>query len=179
MSSLKEKYKSEVVPELMKKFNYKSVMQVPKLEKIVINMGVSDVRENAKALENAMRDLTIITGQKVVSTRAKKSIAGFKIREGMEIGCKVTLRDMKMYDFAEKLFAVALPRVRDFRGLSPNSFDGRGNYSMGVKEQLIFPEIEYDKIDKIRGMDIIFVTTANTDEEAKELLRLLGMPFSK
>ena len=179
MSSLKEKYKSEVVPELMKKFNYKSVMQVPKLEKIVINMGVSDVRENAKALENAMRDLTIITGQKVVSTKAKKSIAGFKIREGMEIGCKVTLRDMKMYDFAEKLFAVALPRVRDFRGLSPNSFDGRGNYSMGVKEQLIFPEIEYDKIDKIRGMDIIFVTTANTDEEAKELLKLLGMPFSK
>ena len=179
MSSLKEKYKNEVVPELMKKFNYKSVMQVPKLEKIVINMGVSDVRENAKALENAMRDLTIITGQKVVSTKAKKSIAGFKIREGMEIGCKVTLRDMKMYDFAEKLFAVALPRVRDFRGLSPNSFDGRGNYSMGVKEQLIFPEIEYDKIDKIRGMDIIFVTTANTDEEAKELLKLLGMPFSK
>ena len=179
MSSLKELYKNEVVPELMKKFNYKSIMQVPKLEKIVINMGVSDVRENAKALENAMRDLTIITGQKVVSTKAKKSIAGFKIREGMEIGCKVTLRNDKMYDFAEKLFAVALPRVRDFRGLSPNSFDGRGNYSMGVKEQLIFPEIEYDKIDKIRGMDIIFVTTANTDEEAKELLRLLGMPFSK
>ncbi|MBQ8299411.1 MAG: 50S ribosomal protein L5 [Clostridia bacterium] len=179
MSSLKEKYKSEVVPELMKKFNYTSVMQVPKLEKIVINMGVSDVRDNAKALENAMRDLSIITGQKVVSTKAKKSIAGFKIREGMEIGCKVTLRNIKMYDFAEKLFAVALPRVRDFRGLSPNSFDGRGNYSMGVKEQLIFPEIEYDKIDKIRGMDIIFVTTANTDEEAKELLRLLGMPFSK
>lgn len=179
MSSLKELYKNEVVPELMKKFNYKSVMQVPKLEKIVINMGVSDVRENAKALENAMRDLTIITGQKVVSTKAKKSIAGFKIREGMEIGCKVTLRNDKMYDFAEKLFAVALPRVRDFRGLSPNSFDGRGNYSMGVKEQLIFPEIEYDKIDKVRGMDIIFVTTANTDEEAKELLRLLGMPFSK
>ncbi len=179
MSNLKELYKNEVVPELMKKFNYKSIMQVPKLEKIVINMGVSDVRENAKALENAMRDLTIITGQKVVSTKAKKSIAGFKIREGMEIGCKVTLRNDKMYDFAEKLFAVALPRVRDFRGLSPNSFDGRGNYSMGVKEQLIFPEIEYDKIDKIRGMDIIFVTTANTDEEAKELLRLLGMPFSK
>ena len=177
MSSLKELYKNEVVPELMKKFNYKSVMQVPKLEKIVINMGVSDVRENAKALENAMRDLTIITGQKVVPTKAKKSIAGFKIREGMEIGCKVTLRDTKMYDFAEKLFAVALPRVRDFRGLSPNSFDGRGNYSMGVKEQLIFPEIEYDKVDKLRGMDIIFVTTANTDEEAKELLKLLGMPF--
>ena len=179
MSSLKERYKSEVVPEMMKKFNYTSVMQVPKLEKIVINMGVSDVRENAKALENAVRDLQIITGQKVVTTKAKKSIAGFKIRAGIEIGCKVTLRNEKMYDFAEKLFAVALPRVRDFRGLSPNSFDGRGNYSMGVKEQLIFPEIEYDKIDKIRGMDVIFVTTANTDEEAKELLRLLGMPFSK
>ena len=159
--------------------NYKSVMQVPKLEKIVINMGVSDVRDNAKALENAMRDLEIITGQKAVSTKAKKSIAGFKIREGMEIGCKVTLRSRKMYDFAERLFNVALPRVRDFRGLSPNSFDGRGNYSMGVKEQLIFPEIEYDKIDKIRGMDIIFVTTAKTDEEAKALLELLGMPFSK
>ena len=179
MSNLADLYKNNVVPELMKKFNYKSVMQVPKLEKIVINMGVSDVRENAKALENAVRDLQIITGQKVVTTKAKKSIAGFKIREGMEIGCKVTLRNEKMYDFAEKLFAVALPRVRDFRGLSPNSFDGRGNYSMGVKEQLIFPEIEYDKIDKIRGMDVIFVTTANTDEEAKELLRLLGMPFSK
>ena len=179
MSNLKEVYKNEVVPGLMKKFNYKSVMQVPKLEKIVINMGVSDVKDNAKALENAMRDLEIITGQKVVSTKAKKSIAGFKIREGMEIGCKVTLRSKKMYDFAERLFSVALPRVRDFRGLSPNSFDGRGNYSMGVKEQLIFPEIEYDKIDKIRGMDIIFVTTAKTDEEAKAILELLGMPFSK
>ena len=179
MSNLADNYKKEVVPALMKKFNYKSVMQVPKLEKIVINMGISDVRDNAKALENAMRDLEIITGQKVVSTKAKKSIAGFKIREGMEIGCKVTLRNRKMYDFAERLFNVALPRVRDFRGLSPNSFDGRGNYSMGVKEQLIFPEIEYDKIDKIRGMDIIFVTTAKTDEEAKALLELLGMPFSK
>ena len=179
MSNLADVYKKEVVPELMKKFNYKSVMQVPKLEKIVVNMGVSDVRDNAKALENAMRDLGIITGQKAISTKAKKSIAGFKIREGMEIGCKVTLRSTKMYDFAERLFNVALPRVRDFRGLSPNSFDGRGNYSMGVKEQLIFPEIEYDKIDKIRGMDIIFVTTANTDEEAKALLELLGMPFSK
>ncbi len=179
MSNLADNYKKEVVPALMKKFNYKSVMQVPKLEKIVINMGVSDVRDNAKALENAMRDLEIITGQKAVSTKAKKSIAGFKIREGMEIGCKVTLRSRKMYDFAERLFNVALPRVRDFRGLSPNSFDGRGNYSMGVKEQLIFPEIEYDKIDKIRGMDIIFVTTAKTDEEAKALLELLGMPFSK
>ena len=179
MAGLKDVYINEVVPELMKKFNYKSVMQVPKLEKVVINMGVSDVRDNAKALENAVRDLEIITGQKAVTTKAKKSIAGFKIREGMEIGCKVTLRNQKMYDFVEKLFAVALPRVRDFKGLSPNSFDGRGNYSMGVKEQLIFPEIEYDKIDKIRGMDVIFVTTANTDEEAKELLRLLGMPFSK
>ena len=179
MSNLKELYKNEVVPELVKKFNYKSVMQAPKLEKVVINMGVSDVRDNAKALENAIRDLEIITGQKVVTTKAKKSIAGFKIREGMEIGCKVTLRSEKMYDFVEKLFAVALPRVRDFKGLSPNSFDGRGNYTMGVKEQLIFPEIEYDKIDKIRGMDIIFVTTANTDEEAKEMLKLLGMPFSK
>ncbi len=178
MSGLKETYKKEVVPELMKKFNYKSVMQAPKLEKIVINMGVSDVRENAKALENAVRDLEIITGQKPVTTRAKKSIAGFKIREGMEIGCKVTLRNQKMYDFFERLVSAALPRVRDFKGLSPNSFDGRGNYSMGVKEQLIFPEIEYDKIDKIRGMDIIFVTTANTDEEAKELLKLLGMPFA-
>ena len=179
MSNLRDSYKNEVIPSMMKKFNYKSVMQVPKLEKIVINMGVSDVKDNAKALENAMRDLEIITGQKVVPTKAKKSIAGFKIREGMEIGCKVTLRSTKMYDFAERLFNVALPRVRDFRGLSPNSFDGRGNYSMGVKEQLIFPEIEYDKIYKIRGMDIIFVTTAKTDEEAKALLELLGMPFSK
>ena len=179
MSGLKEVYKNEIVPELVKKFNYKSVMQAPKLEKIVINMGVSDVRENAKALENAVRDLEIITGQKAVTTKAKKSIAGFKIREGMEIGCKVTLRNQKMYDFVERLVSAALPRVRDFKGLSPNSFDGRGNYTMGVKEQLIFPEIEYDKIDKIRGMDIIFVTTAQTDEEAKELLRLLGMPFSK
>ena len=179
MSGLKDVYINEVVPELMKKFNYKSVMQVPKLEKVVINMGVSDVRENAKALENAVRDLEIITGQKAVTTKAKKSIAGFKIREGMEIGCKVTLRNQKMYDFVEKLFAVALPRVRDFKGLSPNSFDGRGNYSMGVKEQLIFPEIEYDKIDKIRGMDVAIVTTAKTDEEARELLRALGMPFKK
>ncbi len=179
MTKLQETYKNEIVSELMKKFQYKSIMQVPKLEKVVINMGVSDVRENAKALESAMRDLQIITGQRPVATKAKKSIAGFKIREGMQIGCKVTLRSDKMYDFITKLFNVALPRVRDFKGLSPNSFDGRGNYTMGVKEQLIFPEIEYDKIDKIRGMDIIFVTTAQTDEEAKELLRLLGMPFSK
>ena len=179
MTGLQERYNKEVVPELVKKFGYSTVMQAPKLEKIVINMGVNDVKDNSKALENAMRDLGIITGQKPIATKAKKSIAGFKIREGQEIGCKVTLRADKMYDFAFKLFNVALPRVRDFKGLSPNSFDGRGNYSMGVKEQLIFPEIEYDKIDKIRGMDIIFVTTAKTDEEAKELLTLLGMPFSK
>ena len=179
MTGLQERYQKEIIPELVKKFGYTTVMQAPKLEKIVINMGVNDVKENAKALENAMRDLGIITGQKPIATKAKKSIAGFKIREGQEIGCKVTLRADKMYDFVFKLFNVALPRVRDFKGLSPNSFDGRGNYSMGVKEQLIFPEIEYDKIDKIRGMDIIFVTTANTDEEAKELLTLLGMPFSK
>ena len=179
MTSLQETYVKEIVPALVKKFNYTSVMQAPKLEKIVINMGVNDVRENSKALENAMRDLSIITGQKPIATKAKKSIAGFKIREGQEIGCKVTLRADKMYDFAFKLFNVALPRVRDFKGLSPNSFDGRGNYSMGVKEQLIFPEIEYDKVDKLRGMDIIFVTTAKTDEEAKELLALLGMPFAK
>ena len=179
MTELQERYAKEIVPALVKKFNYSSVMQAPKLEKIVINMGVSDVRENSKALENAMRDLGLITGQRPISTKAKKSIAGFKIREGQEIGCKVTLRADKMYDFAYRLFNVALPRVRDFKGLSPNSFDGRGNYSMGVKEQLIFPEIEYDKIDKLRGMDIIFVTTARTDEEAKELLALLGMPFSK
>ncbi len=177
MTELQERYNKEVVPALVKKFAYTSVMQAPKLEKIVINMGVNDVRENSKALENAMRDLSIITGQKPIHTKAKKSIAGFKISEGQEIGCKVTLRADKMYDFAFKLFNVALPRVRDFKGLSPDSFDGRGNYSMGVKEQLIFPEIEYDKIDKLRGMDIIFVTTAKTDEEARELLTLLGMPF--
>ena len=179
MSSLKERYKSEVVPEMMKKFNYTSVMQVPKLEKIVINMGVSDVRENAKALENAVRDLQIITGQKVVTTKAKKSIAGFKIREGMEIGCKVTLRNEKMYDFAEKLFAVALPRVRDFRGISKNSFDGRGNYTLGIKEQLVFPEVEYDQVIKVRGLDIVIVTTANTNEEALALLTEFGLPFRK
>ncbi|MEG2348131.1 MAG: 50S ribosomal protein L5 [Clostridia bacterium] len=176
--NLKEKYKSEVVPALMKKFEYKSIMQVPKLEKIVINMGVSDVKDNSKALEKAMGDLTLIAGQKPIITKAKKSIAAFKLREGMDIGCKVTLRAEKMYDFATKLFSVALPRVRDFKGVNPNSFDGRGNYSMGVKEQLIFPEIEYDKIDKIRGMDVIFVTTAKTNEEAKALLSMLGLPFS-
>lgn len=177
METLREQYEKEVVPALMKKFNYKSVMEVPKLEKIVINIGLGDIRENPKSLENAMGDLTLITGQKPVITKAKKSIAAFKLREGANIGCKVTLRSGKMYDFAYKLFNVALPRVRDFRGVSANSFDGRGNYSMGIKEQLIFPEIEYDKVDKLRGMDIIFVTTANSDEEAKELLKLMGMPF--
>ena len=177
MSALKEQYEKQVVPALTKKFEYKSTMQVPKLEKIVINIGLGDTRENPKALENAMKELAQITGQKPIITKAKKSIAAFKIREGQDLGCKVTLRSDKMYDFAYKLFNVALPRVRDFRGMSPNSFDGRGNYSMGLKEQLIFPEIEYDKVDKLRGMDIIFVTTAKTDEEARELLRLLGMPF--
>lgn len=177
MEVLKEQYGKEVVPALMKKFNYTSVMQVPKLEKIVINIGLGETKDNPKALDNAVNDLTQITGQKPVITKAKKSIAAFKLREGAKIGCKVTLRAGKMYDFAQKLFNVALPRVRDFRGVSTHAFDGRGNYSMGIKEQLIFPEIEYDKIDKVRGMDIIFVTTAKTDEEAKELLSLLGMPF--
>ncbi len=177
MEKLREQYEKEVVPALMKKFNYKSIMEVPKLEKIVLNVGLGDIRENPKALENTMNDLSIITGQKPVVTKAKKSIAAFKIREGVNMGCKVTLRSTKMYEFAYKLFNVALPRVRDFRGVSSNSFDGRGNYSMGIKEQLIFPEIEYDKVDKLRGMDIIFVTTAKTDEEARELLTLLGMPF--
>ena len=177
METLKEQYVKEVVPAMMKKFNYSSVMQVPKLEKIVINIGLGETKDNPKALDNAMNDLSIITGQRPVVTKAKKSIAAFKLREGAKIGCKVTLRSGKMYDFAYKLFNVALPRVSDFRGVSGNSFDGRGNYSMGVKEQLIFPEIEYDKVDKLRGMDIIFVTTAKSDEEAKELLTLLGMPF--
>lgn len=177
--NLKERYNKEIVPALKEKFGYKSVMQVPKLEKIVINMGVSDVKDNSKALENAMRDLEIITGQKPIETKAKKSIAAFKVREGMNLGCKVTLRADKMYDFATKLFNVALPRVRDFKGVNPSSFDGRGNYSMGVKEQLIFPEIEYDKIDKVRGMDVIFVTTAKTNEEAYALLQMLGMPFEQ
>lgn len=177
--NLKERYKAEIVPALKEKFGYKSIMEVPKLEKIVINMGVSDVKENAKALDAAMADLTLITGQKPIVTKAKKSIAAFKVREGMNLGCKVTLRAEKMYDFATKFFNVALPRVRDFRGVNPKSFDGRGNYCMGVKEQLIFPEIEYDKIDKTRGMDIIFVTTAKTDEEAKALLSMLGLPFAE
>ena len=177
MEALREQYEKEVIPALMKKFQYKSVMQVPKLEKIVINIGLGDTKDNPKSLENAINDLTIITGQKPIVTKAKKSIAAFKLREGANVGCKVTLRQGKMYDFAYKLFNVALPRVRDFRGLSKNSFDGKGNYSLGIKEQLIFPEIEYDKIDKTRGMDIIFVTTAASDEEARELLNLLGMPF--
>ena len=177
MEKLREQYVNEVVPAMMKKFNYSSVMQVPKLEKIVINIGLGETKDNPKALDNAMNDLSIITGQIQIVTKAKKSIAAFKLREGAKIGCKVTLRSGKMYDFAYKLINVALPRVRDFRGVSGNSFDGRGNYSMGIKEQLIFPEIEYDKVDQLRGMDIIFVTTAKTDEEAKELLALLGMPF--
>lgn len=177
MEILREQYQKEIIPAMMKKFNYKSVMEVPKLEKIVINIGLGDIKDNPKSLENAVNDLTIITGQKPIITKAKKAIAAFKLREGVNVGCKVTLRASKMYDFAYKLFNTALPRVRDFRGVSSNSFDGRGNYSMGIKEQLIFPEIEYDKIDKIRGMDIIFVTTAKNDEEAKELLTLLGMPF--
>ena len=177
MEKLREQYVKEVIPALMKKFNYKSTMQVPKLEKIVINIGLGDTKENPKELENAVNELALITGQKPVITKAKKSIAAFKLREGANVGCKVTLRSDKMYDFAYKLFNTALPRVRDFRGVSKNSFDGRGNYSMGIKEQLIFPEIEYDKIDKLRGMDIIFVTTAESDEEARELLALLGMPF--
>ena len=177
MEKLREQYQKEVIPALMKKFQYKSTMQVPKLEKIVINIGLGDTKENPKSLENAVNDLMQITGQRPMITKAKKSIAAFKLREGANVGCKVTLRSDKMYDFAYKLFNVALPRVRDFRGVSENSFDGRGNYSMGIKEQLIFPEIEYDKVDKLRGMDIIFVTTAETDEEAKELLKLLGMPF--
>ena len=177
MEILKEQYEKEIVPALMKKFNYKSVMEVPKLDKIVINIGLGDVKENPKDLENAIKDLEQITGQKPIITKSKKAIAAFKLRAGVPIGCKVTLRHGKMYDFANKLFNVALPRVRDFRGIPADSFDGRGNYSMGIKEQLIFPEIEYEKVDRVRGMDIIFVTTAKTDEEAKELLKLLGMPF--
>jgi large subunit ribosomal protein L5 len=179
MARLKELYKNEVVPALQAKFKYKSPMEVPKLEKVVLNMGVGDVKENPKAIDSAVEDLTQITGQKPIVTKAKKSVAAFKVREGMTIGCKVTLRGNRMYEFVDKLFNVALPRVRDFRGVSSNSFDGRGNYSMGIKEQLIFPEINYDKVDKVRGMDISFVTTAKSDEEAKELLRLLGMPLSR
>ena len=178
MSRLLDKYKSEVIPAMTQKFNYKNVMQVPKLEKIVINMACGDAVGNAKALESAIADLTLIAGQKPIITRARKSLAAWKLRTGMAIGCKVTLRGSRMYDFLDKFMNVALPRVRDFRGVSSKSFDGRGNYAIGVKEQLIFPEIDYDKIDKIRGMDIIVVTTAHTDEEARQFLSLMGMPFA-
>lgn len=179
MSRLKDTYAKEVAPALMKKFGYKSVMQIPKLEKIVINIGCGDAKDNSKAVDAIVRDLSQITGQKPVLCKAKKSVANFKLREGMTIGVKVTLRGERMYEFLDRFFNLALPRVRDFRGINPNSFDGRGNYSMGVKEQLIFPEIEYDKIDQVRGMDICFVTTANTDEEARELLTLMGAPFAR
>ncbi len=179
MVRMRAKYEEEVRPALMEKFGYKSPMQIPKFDKIVINIGVGEAKDNAKALEAAVADLAAITGQKPVVTKARKSVANFKIREGMNIGCKVTLRSDKMYDFMDRLFNIALPRVRDFRGINGNSFDGRGNYALGIKEQLIFPEIDYEKIDKLRGMDIIFVTTANTDAEAKELLTLMGAPFIK
>ena len=178
MARMKDLYKAEVAPALMKKFEYKSPMQIPKLDKIVINCGVGEARDNSKALEAVLGDLTLISGQKAVPTFAKKSVANFKLREGMKIGAKVTLRGDRMYEFVDRLFNFALPRVRDFKGINPNAFDGRGNYALGLKEQLIFPEIEYEKIDKIRGMDICFVTTANTDEEARELLKLMGAPFA-
>ena len=179
MARLKEFYKADVAPALMKKYEYKSVMQIPKIDKIVINVGVGDAKENSKAIDNVINDITLITGQKAVPTFARKSVANFKLRQGMKIGVKVTLRGEIMYEFLDKLFTFALPRVRDFKGINPNAFDGRGNYSLGLKEQLIFPEIEYDKIEKIRGMDIAIVTTANTDEEARELLKLMGAPFAK
>ena len=179
MARLKEQYQSEMVDALMKKFGYKNVRQVPKLDKIVLNMGVGEAKENAKVMDSAVQDLEIISGKKAVKTKAKKSIANFKLREGMAIGCKVTLRGERMYEFLDRLVNLALPRVRDFRGVNPNAFDGRGNYALGIKEQLIFPEIEYDKVDKVRGMDIIIVTTAKTDEEARELLTLFNMPFAK
>lgn len=179
MARLKEKYNSEVTPAMMQKFNYKNIMEVPKLEKVIINIGMGEASQNVKALDGAIADLKTITGQKPVVTRAKKSIAAFKIREGMPLGVKVTLRNERMHLFVDKLFNAALPRVRDFRGVSPKAFDGRGNYTLGLKEQLIFPEIEYDKVDKLRGMDIVFVTTAKTDEEAKELLHSMGMPFAE
>lgn len=179
MSTLANEYKSSIAPALMTKFGYKSVMQIPKLEKVIINVGCGEAKDNAKAIDAVIADLGLITGQKAVVCRAKKSVANFKLRAGMPIGAKVTLRGERMYEFIERLFGAALPRVRDFRGINPDSFDGRGNYAMGVKEQLIFPEIEYDKIDKVRGMDIIIVTTANTDEEARELLTLMGAPFAK
>ena len=179
MATLKETYKSEIAPALMKKFGYKSVMQIPKLDKLVINVGCGEARDNAKVIDSIINDLSAITGQRPVVCKARKSVANFKLREGMNIGAKVTLRGDRMYEFVERLFCVALPRVRDFRGINPNSFDGRGNYNMGLKEQLIFPEIDYDKIDKVRGMDLCFVTTAATDEEARELLTLMGAPFAK
>lgn len=178
MARLKDLYKAEIAPALMKKYEYKSVMQIPKLDKIVINVGVGDARENSKAIDSVIADITAITGQKAVPTYAKKSVANFKVRQGMKIGVKVTLRGERMYEFVDRLFNFALPRVRDFKGINPNAFDGRGNYSLGLKEQLIFPEIEYDKVEKIRGMDICFVTTANTDDEARELLRAFGAPFA-
>lgn len=179
MSRLKDLYKSEIVDAMVKKFGYKNIMEVPKLDKIVINMGVGEAKDNSKVLEVAVKELETIAGQKVVTTKAKNSVANFKIREGQAIGCKVTLRGERMYEFVDRLINLALPRVRDFRGVNPNAFDGRGNYALGIKEQLIFPEIEYDKVDKVRGMDVIFVTTANTDEEARELLTLFNMPFQK
>ena len=179
MSRLKEQYQNEIVDAMIKKFGYKNIMEVPKLDKIVVNMGVGEAKENAKLLEAAIKDMEAITGQKAVATKAKNSIANFKIREGMAIGCKTTLRGEKMYEFMDRLINLALPRVRDFRGVNPNAFDGRGNYALGIKEQLICPEIEYDKVDKVRGMDIIFVTTAKTDEEARELLTQFNMPFAK
>ena len=177
MTRMKKKYKDEVAPALMKRFNYKSVMEIPKVEKIVVNVGCGDARDNAKALEAVVKDITTITGQRAVVTRARKSVANFKLRDGMPVGVKVTLRQSKMWEFLDRLLNVALPRVRDFRGISPNSFDGRGNYALGLKEQLVFPEIDYDKIEKIRGMDIVICTTAKSDEEARELLTLLGAPF--
>ena len=179
MSRLKDQYQNEIVDAMIKKFGYKNIMEVPKLDKVVINMGVGEAKDNAKLLESAIADMEKIAGQKAVVTRAKNSVANFKIREGMAIGCKVTLRGEKMYEFVDRLINLALPRVRDFRGVNPNAFDGRGNYALGIKEQLIFPEIEYDKIDKVRGMDVIFVTTAKTDEEARELLTQFNMPFAK
>ena len=179
MARLKEQYQNEIVDALIKKFGYKNIMEVPKLDKVVINMGVGEAKDNAKLLEAAVKDMETITGQKAVLTKAKNSVANFKIREGMAIGCKTTLRGEKMYEFLDRLVNLALPRVRDFRGVNPNAFDGRGNYALGIKEQIIFPEIEYDKVDKVRGMDIIFVTTAKTDEEARELLTLFNMPFAK
>ena len=179
MSRLKDQYQNEIVDAMIKKFGYKNIMEVPKLDKVVINMGVGEAKDNAKLLESAIADMEKIAGQKAVVTRAKNSVANFKIREGMPIGCKVTLRGEKMYEFVDRLINLALPRVRDFRGVNPNAFNGRGNYALGIKEQLIFPEIEYDKIDKVRGMDVIFVTTAKTDEEARELLTQFNMPFAK